>query len=533
MKKCISLVLAIILMLTLLPATASAEGSQMRASDDIINVIKSFEGFSSTPYKATPSEKYLTIGYGHYGADVTEDMEITEAEATELLRADLVRFENSVNGFFNKHNLSYSQQVFDAVLSLTYNIGSDWMNASNYRIRNYLINGIEKYDEVEIADALGVICSADGVIYPGLINRRIREARIMLYGDYYGSFSQDFTYLILDANGGSLNSGNRVAIYVKGQPYGTMPGAYKEGFVLKSWQTANGTVINENTTAAEGLKLKAIWGNGAVKKYVLTVDGGTGSGKYAEGETVTIFPGKTSKGEFLAWQSGDVKIITAEGGYSFKMPGNDLTITSLRDYNCSGKFCPSESFTDIGSSFWAHDAIDFVYENNLFKGFTDTIFNPDVTMSRGMLVTVLYRLNGSPSVDGYENPFSDVKADSPYHDAILWGYHNRIANGYADGTFSPNTTLKREHLAVFLLRYANYMGYDTNKYGDIGKFSDAGLVTDYADEALCWAIGNGIINGTSATTLGPQQGATRAQVATMVTRFVRNVVAGAVVEELT
>lgn len=533
MKKCISLVLAIVMVFTLLPFAASADGAWMKASDDIINVIKSFEGFSSTPYKATAGEKYLTIGYGHYGADVTEDMRISEAEATELLRNDLVRFENSVNSFFNKHNLSYSQQVFDAVLSLTYNIGSDWMNASNYRIRNYLINGIEKYDELEIADALGVICNANGVIYPGLINRRIREARIMLYGDYYGSFSPDFTYLILDANGGSLNSGNRVAIYAKGQPYGTMPGAYKDGFVLDSWQTANGTVIKASTIASEGLSLKAIWTNGAVRKYKLTVDGGSGSGMYAEGETVTIIPDETTSDEFLAWQSGDVKIITADGGYSFKMPDYELNITSLRDYDCSGRFCPSESFEDIGSSFWAHDAIDFVYENNLFKGFTDTIFNPDAIMSRGMLVTVLYRLNGSPSVAGYENPFSDVKSDSPYHDAILWGYHNRIANGYADGTFSPNSTLKREHLAVFLLRYANFMGYDTNKYGDISKFSDAGLVTDYADEALCWAIGNGIINGTSETTLGPQNGATRAQVATMITRFVRNVVAGAVVEELT
>ena len=522
-----------IMVLTLLPAAAFADSTQMRASEDIINIIKGFEGFRSTPYKATPSEQYLTIGYGHYGADVTSDMVLSEAEATALLRKDLVRYEGYVNSFFAKHNLSYSQQVFDAVLSLTYNIGSEWMNASNYRIRNYLINGIEKYDELEIADALGVICNSNGVIYPGLINRRIREARIMLYGDYYGSFSQDFTYLILDPNGGTLNSGNRVAIFVKGQPYGTLPGAYRSGYVLDSWQTAEGIAVREGDIAGDGLSVKAYWTNGNVRKYTLTVDGGSGSGRYAEGETVTIIPGNAADGEFLAWRSGDVKVITANGGYTFKMPAYNLDITSLRDYDCTGKFCPAESFKDIGADFWAHDAIDFVYENNLFKGFTDTEFKPDVIMNRGMLVTVLYRLNGSPSVEGYENPFSDVKADSPYHDAILWGYHNRIANGYADGTFSPNGTLKREHLAVFLLRYANFMGYDTNQYGDIGIFEDASLVTDYADEALCWAIGSGIINGTSATTLSPQTGANRAQVATMMTRFVRNVVAGAVVQELT
>lgn len=527
MKKSIAFVLAFVLLLSLIP-TAFASESKMKASNEIIALIKSLEGFSPTAYRGS-GEEYLTIGYGHYGADVTEDMTLTEAEADALLRNDLVEYENYVNNFFTKHNLNYSQQVFDAVLSLTYNIGNKWMSDGNYRIKNYLVNGLSKYSDIEIADALGVICSAGGTIYPGLINRRIKEARIMLYGDYVGNASPDFVYLILNPNGGTLNDGNRVKIYAKGNIYGTLPSAYKDGCVLDSWKTSAGMTVKSTDIANQSLIVNAIWSNGAPKKYKLSVVGGRGSGTYAEGETVTIAPTDSS---FLAWRSGDVKIITSGGKYSFKMPKNDLKITTVNNYNCAGKFCPAADFSDIGASHWAHQDIDFVYKNDLFKGYSDTVFNPTVTMSRGMLITVLYRLNGSPDITGYENPFSDVVSSSPYYSAILWGYHNRIANGFENGSFHPNDTLKREQLATFLLRYANYMGYRIDKYGDISGFADANTINDYADESISWAVGNKIINGTDAKTLSPQSGATRAQVAAMVTRFVKNIMAGAEIQEL-
>lgn len=523
--------LVIVMVATLVPFAAFAEGnSSFKASEEILTIIKNFEGFRSKAYRATSGEEYLTIGYGHYGADVKEDMEISKAEADTLFRNDIVKYENAVNRFFNQHNLTYSQQVFDAVLSLTYNIGTSWMDAGNYRIRNYLINGLDKYDDVEVADAMGVLCAANGTIYPSLINRRIKETRIMLYGDYEGNASPDFVYLILNANGGTLNNGNRVVIYSKGDIYGSLPGAYKDNCILSGWQSNSGVDIKSTDIAAESISVKAIWKSGAPKEYQLTVVGGKGTGKYAQGETVTIRP---NGNDFLAWRSGDVKIISDGAKYTLKMPGSSIAVTTIVDYNCEGKFCPAESFTDIGSDYWSHEAIDFVYANDLFKGYSDTVFKPTVTMTRGMLITVLYRLNGSPSIKGYDNPFSDVASDSPYHDAILWGYHNRIANGFADGDFHPNDTLKREQLATFLLRYANYMGYDTNSYADISGYSDVNLINDYADEAMCWAVGSGIINGTSYTTLSPQDGATRAQVATMVMRFVKNVVAGAIVKELT
>lgn len=531
MRKTLSLVLAIIMVLTALPISASA-ADYMHASDDIIKAIKRFEGFSAKAYKNNPEQPYFTVGYGHYGSDVTEDMEISEEDATELLKKDLVRFEGSVNGFFKKHGVCYSRQVFDAVLSITYNIGTDWMKQSSCRIRNYLINGIEKYSESEVVNALVGLSDTYANLYRGLIDRRIKEARILLYGDYSGKDSPDYTYLVLDADGGVTSSGKLVAVYPKDQPYGALPTAFKKGFVLSAWQDSDGNTLNATALAAEALDIKAVWTEGTPKTHALIVSGGAGSGLYAEGEMVSLIPGNASAGEFLAWRSGDIRIITANGDYSLRMPGHDVSITGLRDYKCTGKFCPSESFSDIGSGFWAHDSIDFVYANDLFKGYSDKIFKPNSVMSRGMLVAVLYRLNGTPSVEGYENPFTDVEDNSPYHDAILWAYHNRIANGYADGKFSPNTALKREHLAVFLMRYANYMGYETDEIGKLDQFEDKELVSGYAEEALRWAFGKGIIIGVNETVLSPHGRATRAQVAAMVTRFARNVVAGAAVEEL-
>ena len=529
MKKNISLVLAIVMVVSLLPLTAFAVGnSNMKASDQIISLIESFEGFSPTAYRGE-GEEYLTIGYGHYGADVGKDDVMTQEEADALFRSEIAEYEGYVNSFFTKHNLSYSQQVFDAVLSLTYNIGPNWMNNNNYRIRNYLINGIDKYSATEIADAMGVICNSGGSVNPGLINRRIKEARVMLYGDYTGTNSPDFVYLIFNTNGGSMaENDNRVKIFAKGQTYGTLPTAYKKDCVLNAWQTEAGSTIKSTDTANSNLSVKAIWINGAARKYSLSVSGGTGSGNYAEGEMVTIKPTSSS---FLAWKSGDVRIISSGGSYTFKMPGNNLTITTLDSYDCAGKSCPAAGFTDVGAGYWAHKDIDFVYANGLFKGCSETEFMPNLTMSRGMLTEVLYRLNGSPAVSG-KCSFPDVPSDSYYYNAIIWAHQNCIANGWDDGKFHPNDILTREQLATFLLRYANFKGYDTSKFANIKGFSDVGQISDYADEALCWAVANGIITGTSATTLSPRESALRSQVAAMINRFVSNVAAGANIQQL-
>ena len=459
MKRYISILLVLVMLLTLFPMSAAA-GSDMKASDEVKLTIKNYESCRLTAYKAHPSEEYYTIGWGHYGPDVKEGMTITQVQADALFDEDIKAFESAVNRWNDKYELNLSQNQFDALFSATYNFGTGWVEyyaQKGYRLAKYVQSGFKDSNgnplpELEIADAFGVLCSAGNEILPGLIKRRINEAEIFLYGNY-STENTHFVYTILNANGGTLTNVNRVAIFCKDQPYGSLPAITRSGYTLRYWAETDekGNIIapvTPSTIADKSRTLIAVWTDGCPL----------------------------------------------------------------------GDACPSKNFTDVSAGFWAHDAIDYVVSNNMFKGTTNTTFSPNTVMTRGMLVTVLYRLDGSPDVSSIENPFSDL-ADNAYHDAILWGSENRIANGYVDGTFRANETLTREQLAVFLHRFANFKGYDTNVYSDIGGFSDARDVGEFARESMCWAVGEGIINGTTSTTLSPKLGANRAQVATMLMRF--------------
>lgn len=182
-------------------------------------------------------------------------------------------------------------------------------------------------------------------------------------------------------------------------------------------------------------------------------------------------------------------------------------------------------FTDVPASHWAHDDITYVYENDLMNGTSSTHFSPDARTTRAQVVTVLYRLAGQPAAD-WENPFWDVPASAWFHDAVTWAWENDITGGVSSTHFGAGNAVTREQLATFLYRYAQDQGYDTSARADLSGYSDAGLVSSYATEALSWANATGLITGTTATTLSPQGSATRAQVATILSRFCQDVIPG-------
>ena len=182
-------------------------------------------------------------------------------------------------------------------------------------------------------------------------------------------------------------------------------------------------------------------------------------------------------------------------------------------------------FTDVPASHWAHDDITYVYENDLMNGTDGSLFSPESTTTRAQVVTVLYRLAGQPAAD-WENPFWDVPASAWFHDAVTWAWENDITGGVSSTHFGAGNAVTREQLAAFLYRYAQDQGYDTSARADLSGYSDAGLVSSYATEALSWANATGLITGTTATTLSPQGSATRAQVATILTRFCQDVIPG-------
>jgi hypothetical protein len=177
-------------------------------------------------------------------------------------------------------------------------------------------------------------------------------------------------------------------------------------------------------------------------------------------------------------------------------------------------------FTDVKDGDWFYDDVKYVYENGLMMGTGDTTFSPNVTTSRGMIVTILYRLEGEPAVSG-NCPFSDVAAGAYYENAVIWAAANGIVSGYSNNKFGPNDSITREQMVTILYRYANHKGYDVSVGEDtnILSFDDALSISEYAIPAFQWACGSGIINGTSTTTLSPKDNVTRAQAAAILHRF--------------
>ena len=178
-------------------------------------------------------------------------------------------------------------------------------------------------------------------------------------------------------------------------------------------------------------------------------------------------------------------------------------------------------FTDVSTSDWFYDDVAFVYENGLFSGTDSRSFSPNASMTRAMLVTVLYRLEGEPTVTG-RSSFTDVRSGAYYEKSVIWAAANGIVTGTDSTSFSPDAKVTREQLAAILYRYAQYRKLDTDASAKLNSFTDADSVSAYASEALGWAVSEGLINGASGK-LMPNGDASRAQVAAILHRFVKNV----------
>lgn len=175
-------------------------------------------------------------------------------------------------------------------------------------------------------------------------------------------------------------------------------------------------------------------------------------------------------------------------------------------------------FTDVAYDRWSRSAIVYTYNRGFLSGTGSSTFSPAVPMSRAMLVTVLYRMDGA-SYSG-QNPFSDVSDGQYYSQAVGWAASNGIVSGTSASTFSPDSTITREQMASIFYRYAAYKGYDTSSSAPLTQYADSSDVSSYAVLPMQWAVGSGIITGTSASTLSPQTGASREQAALIIERFV-------------
>ena len=202
--------------------------------------------------------------------------------------------------------------------------------------------------------------------------------------------------------------------------------------------------------------------------------------------------------------------------YTFRMPDSDVTVTATfksRSY--------SSNFTDVPRYEWYYEAVSYVASEGLMNGVSTTQFNPNGTASRAQIVTILWRLAGEPSA--LTGAFTDVPAGQYYSTAVAWASRQGIVTGVGNNRFEPNSNITREQLAVILYRYAQDAGYTTSASANITGYYDYARVNSYARTAMSWAVGAGLITGTSTTTLSPQDTATRAQVATILMRFCENI----------
>lgn len=181
-------------------------------------------------------------------------------------------------------------------------------------------------------------------------------------------------------------------------------------------------------------------------------------------------------------------------------------------------------FTDVSDTAWYSSAVQYVYEHGMMTGTnsTGTTFSPNSPTSRGMIITILHRLEGTPSASGMT--FEDVPTGQWYTNAVAWASANNIMGGYGNGKFGPNDPITREQMATTLYRYAQYKEYNTTITGDVSVFSDGGKVSSYAVDAVNWAIGVGLFTGTDNNMFAPTDGALRSQAATVLMRFCENIV---------
>ncbi len=240
--------------------------------------------------------------------------------------------------------------------------------------------------------------------------------------------------------------------------------------------------------------------------------------------TITVTPDEGYELDKLAVYDKDGDKIglkdKGDGKFTFEMPKGDVEIevsfALIEDETVKA------NFADVAVDAWYADAVQYVYENGMMSGTSETTFSPDLTTTRGMIVTILYRLENEPTVTG-TTAFTDVAADQYYANAVAWAAQNGIVSGIDATIFAPNNAITREQMAAILYRYAQFKGYDVSVKADLSVYTDAAQVSTYATDAMAWANGAQLITGTSQTTLTPAGNATRAQVATILMRFCENI----------
>ena len=305
-----------------------------------------------------------------------------------------------------------------------------------------------------------------------------------------------------------------------------------------------GSLVNEEGTSEVPAAILISWNTGSgTPEDVAKTAYISGSLRFAYGISQEQFDAKNAAGKRLVSNVASITVIRsaacthpttevvnakpatcAEDGYT-----GDLVCTvcgvAIGQEEVIPANCPGARFTDLPDvGNWAHGVIGYAVTHDLFRGTSETTFEPETAMDRAMLVTVLWRLAGQPASSATV-PFTDVSAKGYYADALAWAFENGVVRGVTETTFEPESVVTREQITAILFRYAGQRSYDISAHDELTGFSDAASVKSYAKDAISWAVAVKPIQGTNngaGVVLDPEGSATRAQVATLLMRFVES-----------
>ena len=470
----------------------------MTASQEIIDVIKDFEGFRS---KAYWDNSQWSVGYGTRcsGSGVT----VTRAEAERLLRKVIEdTYGPVVNKFCKEIGKQPNQQQFDALLDLTYNVGGGWTTGSS--VPDVLTGPVTA---LELVKGFGAWSRSGGGVSYVHVNRRIREALIFLYGEYYLAYGgQDcksdlevvsnddlphFKAVIFKTTSGKLETGKSdyAAYYAEGEYYGSFIGGKRDGYTLVGWK-----ITKRGNDSVSGDVRASIWDK-AQENLELTA----------------------------VWQKGNVVVKPEEPPVDYEEP-TEPEMETMPEVEIDMDRLP---FDDVPENAWFREAVSYVYRNEFMSGTSSTTFAPGGAMTRGMLVTVLYRIDGSAPVSDAEcGCFEDI-AGAYYTKPVAWAYSNGIVSGVSATRFDPNRIVTRQEAIAIFYRYCvGQNGVNAQSGMELDSFADQADVAGYAQNAFTWAVATGLVvgsEGAGGVYLNPTTSLNRASAAVLLQRCVEDI----------
>lgn len=444
LKRILSLGLCLTLTLTLLSGAALAVET-FSTSDACVEMIEELEGYRQMPYVGTNGLWY--VGYGLECNPADYPAGITPEEAERLLREHLVQDEAWVNSFLVQYGVSVNQQQFDALISLTYTLGRQWINPS-YRLCAYLINGIENYSEEEVVNAIATWCHSGGTtVLENLVARRLREAFLFLYGEYENDGPSRYCYIDYEPSGGQKapDQSSRTIFYPVGSIYGLLPEPIWEGHTFEGWYTEEGMPLTGQEIVMDSLHVYARWSGGSA---------------------VPSTPAVEEKPDYSTWINpySDVK----EGDWYYTYV-RELSYHDIVKGYLDGTFQPNKSLTagealklllvaatkiDPGASDTGHWAGNYLaMGESLGCVAQGSITNLDAPIDRLSIAEIASIAMHLQPVDGV-SPFADV--DSGYTLAL---YEAGIITGdTAEGQryYNPGSGITRAEMCTIVSRIRAY-----------------------------------------------------------------------------